>query len=221
MIDTLKHYISRSLPESGSFATNPNLRLKVDGEGNFLPFRGNTVIFDLSDEVKCRLSRLQDELYAAAGFMLAQRLNVSTFHMTLHDLANGTEDDPGLDGRIYAAEEDARRIMSGRGEFHALHMRATWMFNMVNTSIVLGLEPSDEESGIRLDGMYCALEDAVRLGYALTPHITLAYFLPGEYGEEQVQRLGSALRAVELDVTLRQDDLQLSMFTDMNHYREV
>jgi len=92
---------------------------------------------------------------------------------------------------------------------------------MVNTSIVLGLQPADEESWRRLDEMYTTLEDVVHLGYALTPHITMAYFLPGTYGSDQVQRLSAALRNVELEITLDMKNLVLQEFFDMNHYETV
>ena len=89
---------------------------------------------------------------------------------------------------------------------------------MVNTSIVLGLAPVDEDAWRRLDEMYTALEDVVHLGYALTPHITMGYFLPGTYGQEQVQRLSSALRKVDLEITLDMKNLVFQEFSDMNHY---
>jgi hypothetical protein len=103
----------------------------------------------------------------------------------------------------------------------SLKMKTTWLFNMVNTSIVLGLSPADEESRKQLDEMYMTLEKVVPLGYALTPHITMAYFRPGTYSQEQVQRLTSALKAVDLDITLRMQDLVFQNFTDMNHYETV
>jgi hypothetical protein len=100
-------------------------------------------------------------------------------------------------------------------------MKTTWLFNMVNTSIVLGLAPADEESWRRLDAMYTTLEDVVRLGYALTPHITMAYFLPGTYTQEQVQRLSATLRHVDLEITLDMKNLVFQEFSDMNHYETV
>lgn len=69
--------------------------------------------------------------------------------------------------------------------------------------------------------MYTTLEDVVRLGYALTPHITMGYFLPGTYSSEQVQRLSGVLRNVELDITLDMKNLVLQEFHDMNHYETI
>lgn len=72
-----------------------------------------------------------------------------------------------------------------------------------------------------LDAMYCALETARPLGYALTPHITLAYFRPGRYGQEAVARLRRALGPVDWTLTLHPDMLALQRFDSMNHYDNI
>lgn len=221
MINTLDDYICRSLPQWGDFTTNPNLRKKVDDAGNLLPFLGNTVVFLLDDDTKEKLRQLQESLYQAAPDMLAQPLQMSTFHMTLHDLANGTPEQFGLQDYMHYTQEQVSQILPRWKNTPPLRMKTTWLFNMVNTSIVLGLKPADEESWRRLDDMYTTLEDVVHLGYALTPHITMAYFLPGAYSSEQVQRLSAALRSVELEITLDMKNLVLQEFYDMNHYETV
>lgn len=218
MLNLLYDYIENSLPE-GELITSPGLRAKADETGRLLPFEGNTVVFLLDDEVKQKLAGLQDRLYQAAGEMLSEPLHPDTFHMTLHDLANGT---PGPDTRRWMAETEpaARAVLAGlRQEYTApLAMQTTWMFNMVNTSIVLGLAPADEDSRDRLGRMYEALNGVVPLNYALTPHITLAYFRPGRYGEAALSSLRAALGPVDLRLTLRMEDLVLQRFSDMNHY---
>lgn len=221
MINTLDDYICHSLPLWGDFTTNPNLRKKVDDIGNLLPFMGNTVVFLLDDDTKDKLRQLQEELYRAAPDMLAQPLQMSTFHMTLHDLANGTPDQPGLQDYMRYTQERVSQILPGWKDAAPLQMKTTWLFNMVNTSIVLGLKPADEESWHRLDEMYTTLEEVVHLGYALTPHITVGYFLPGTYSQEQVQRLSTVLCNVNLEITLDMKNLVLQNFTDMNHYETV
>lgn len=221
MINTLGDYICRSMPQWGDFTTNNNLRKKVDAKGNLLPFMGNTVVFLLDDDTKEQLRNLQEELYRAAPDMLAKPLQMSTFHMTLHDLANGTPDQLGLGDYMKYTKERAFQILPSWRTDVPLRMKTTWLFNMVNTSIALGLAPADEDSWHRLDTMYTALEDMVRLGYALTPHITMAYFLPGTYSQEQVQRLSSVLRKVDMEITLDMTNLVFQEFSDMNHYETV
>ena len=86
---------------------------------------------------------------------------------------------------------------------------------------LLGLTPADEDSWHRLDEMYVTLESVVPLGYALTPHITMAYFRPDTYSQEQVRQISAALRNVDLDIMLRMEDLVLQGFSDMNHYMTI
>lgn len=218
MINTISDYILHSLPGEGVLETNPNLRKKVDETGAFLPFYGNTVVFLLNNEIKRTLAAIQERLYDQAGDLLAEKLVPDTFHMTLHDLVNGPEENESLRREMVRAEKTAKAILARWWDWPDLHMKATATFNMVNTSIVLGLEPADGESWGQLDEMYCALHQAVPLSYGLTPHITLAYFRPGIYNRIRLAALREALGPVELDVELKMADLQLQNFRDMNRY---
>lgn len=218
MINLLEDYISRSLPEWGDFSTNPNLTKKVNHTGAFLPFHGNTVVFDLSSEAKLALRSLQEELYWFAGWMLSQKLDPSTFHMTLHDLINGPELTGDLQIRMAEAEEKVKPILENWKGRPPLRMKTTWLFNMVNTSIVLGLAPGDEGSWRALDEMYMTLEEVVPLGYALTPHITMAYFRPGTYSAYDLNCLRRALHPVDMELELKMEDLAFQTFIHMNAY---
>lgn len=218
MLNILEDYICRSLPERGDFYTNPNLTHKVNLAGEFLPFHGNTVVFDLSSDTKLALQGLQKELYQSTGWMLSQRIDPATFHMTLHDLVNAPELTDDLKCRMLESEVKAKSILDQWKGQPSLRMKTTWLFNMVNTSIVLGLAPADEDSWHRLDEMYAALESVVHLGYALTPHITMAYFRPGTLTQYDLNHLRPALHPVELEVTLSLEGLSYQEFRDMNHY---
>ena len=194
---------------------------KVDANGNLLPFLGNTVVFLLDEKTKDALAKLQDQLYYWGGELLAQPLERSTFHMTLHDLANGTPDREGLAEWMAQTQAGARALLDQWKDQPPLRMRATWLFNMVRTSIVLGLAPADGDSWERLDRMYTALEDVVPLGHALTPHITMGYFRPGTYCMEQVIALRNALQPVDLEIQLPMEQLVLQNFCSMNHYETI
>lgn len=219
MLNLLEDYISHSLPEQGEFETNPNLLKKVSPEGEFLSFYGNTVVFLLEDQTKEILSALQAQLYMAAGQMLSQPLYPDTFHMTLHDLVNGTEPTADLCRKTEETKQQTEFLLASWRAQSLLRMKATWLFNMVNTSIVLGLAPADEETAFHLDALYTAMESIVPLGYGLTPYITMAYFRPGRYSPEQLQPLRNALCPIELELELRMDRLVHQTFTDMNHYQ--
>lgn len=218
MLNTLDDYISHSLPTEGDFSTHPDLVQKVDGTGCFLPFYGNTVVFLLEEQTQQQLEELRQTLYTAAGEILAEPLSANTFHMTLHDLANGRPNQPGLEKWMQQTKEKAQQILNGFTSFQPLEMKGTWLFNMVNTSIVLGLSPADVETSRQLTQMYAALEQVRPLGYALTPHITIAYFRPGRYPQAYVRRLNAALHPVEITIRLHGERLMLQSFQDMNHY---
>lgn len=220
MIHTLDDYICRSIDPAKPFVTNPNLTKKVDENGDFLPFMGNTVVYDLDAEVKRSLTVLQDELYEGGAQMLSRRLDPSTFHMTLHDLVNGQPED-SLRAKMEKIEPIVKNILADWKDHEPVSMKATWMFNMVSTSIVLGLKPVDADNYARLDAMYCHLEEVLPLGYPLCPHITLAYFRPGRYDPGQIEKLVDRLRAVDLKVTLRPENLLLQNFDHMNFYYAV
>ena len=101
-------------------------------------------------------------------------------------------------------------------------MRATYTFQMVRTSIVLGLEPADSGTAEKLDALYERFQDVRRLGYALTPHITLAYFVPGDYAGELVTKLREALGPVrDFEMVLDTRRLVLQEFLHMNCYATI
>lgn len=218
MINLLEDYISRSIPQGRDFQTHSALSRKVRKNGAFCPFYGNTVVFDLNAETKQELQMLQEELYGAAGWMFSQRLDPSTFHMTLHDLVNAPERSENLLYRMAEAERKAKSILKEWGNQPPLHMKGTWLFNMMNTSVVLGLAPADEDSRNRLAEMYTRLEDVVPLGYGLTPHITMAYFRPGTYTEYDLNCLRHVLHPVQMETYLHFENLHYQQFSDMNHY---
>lgn len=221
MIDILEHYFWRSVPEEDTFTTSQGLKNKVDEAGNLKPFRGNTTVFLLDEDTKQKLRFLQDSLYRTVPDMLAKPLQEDTFHMTLHSLEDDPPDTPGLEERMAAAAEKAEVLLKAWKDDTVLHMKTSWLFNMVNTSIVLGLMPADPDSWHRLNDMYMALEEVKPLGYPMTPHITMAYYRPGVYDRAQMDRLCAALQNVDLEITLPMRALVLQDFTDMNHYLTV
>jgi len=227
MVDILSHYYQDSLPPAHlfeedpqfRFATNPNLARKVAPDGGMLPFIGNTVVFTLPLQAKAELTRIQRELYHRAAPLLAVPLDPDTFHMTLHDLANGSDNPETRAWMGEVAPKAAALLHQMKQEFSTpLHLHGTWLFNMVNTSIVLGLAP-DADSERLLDELYRRFHDIVPLNYALTPHITLAYFKPGCYTKEELDLLRPALCPVKFSLTLDLAALEFQTFQDMNHYQ--
>lgn len=213
----------------GRFITNGNLRSKVDEEGRLKPFAGNTIVFWLEEDCGERLTGIQAQLYARCGHVLAEPLHPSTFHMTLHDLKSGVPG-PELSEQVERSEAAVRPLLDGIKEngVARINMRAEYLFNMMNTSVVIGLAPADEENCDRLMTLYELFQkvEMVRLPYQLTPHITLGYFKPGVYTEKELGGLRTAIRDVNrelrqlnpLEIELSTERLDYLQFTDMNHY---
>lgn len=215
-------FIHTSLPAGGTLETHPNLTRKVDGEGHLLPFGGSTVVYPLPAEARRSIRSLQDALYEGCGDLLAQPLDQETFHITLHDLVSGPPS-PQLEEQVRLVQPSALACVAElRGQDAPLRLVSTVLFNMVNTSMVLGFAPADEESCARLQAAYQRLQAAVRLSYPLTPHVTVAYFKPGRYGPAQIARLQAAvdLAAAQPPVSLALSGamVEYQRFSSMGHY---
>ena len=184
-------FIYDSLPRGG-FETSGNLPLKVSTGGEMEPFMGNTAVFSLPDGVKQKIARIQDRLYRTCAPVLAEPLEASSFHITLHDLLNG-KPSRELRDRVAQTREAALAVVREiRGKHETVRLHSTALFNMVNTSMVLGFAPADEESCGRLMAYYGMLQEIVRLDYPLTPHVTVAYFRPGVISAEWTEALRDA-----------------------------
>ena len=227
-------YHSLYLDSSGKFCTNSNLCHKIDADGTMKPYLGNTVVFVFqrngsesgrveSEAFLAHLAWMQEILYFRCQDMLSARLREETFHMTLHDLVNGTADRVNRDAMDAAGQKVKVLLERIRKENWILRMRTTCVFNMVNTSVVLGLEPVGEEDCSLLMRLYEQMEKIVPLGYPVTPHITLAYYKPGTYGADSIKNLEDTFRTVSKEtytVALAAEDLVYQKFCDMNQYYE-
>lgn len=216
-------FIWDSFPRDDGLVTNPNLSRKVRPDGGFAPFFGNTVVFPLPEEVRRRLGVLRDALHASCGSILAEPLATDSFHITLHDLLSGPPS-AALGEQVAITRKQALDCVGHIGEQGgAVRLHSTALFQMVNTSLVLGFAPADEASCQRLMTGYARLQEVVPLSYPLTPHVTLAYFRPGRVEPEQVERLRGIAERVrqqpQLEVVLPLRALEYQLFFDMNHYR--
>lgn len=226
MIESLRQYRARTsfmgegLPE-GALQTNARLPDKIGAGGEFLPFCGDTVIFDLPEHAAAWLKDVQDQLYAACGACLAKRLPPESFHLTLHDLLNAPGRMP--DGMEQNRSRAHEIIAGARKEFtRKIALRAAGCFSMVGTSIVMGFEPADEESCELLMRLYKRFQDVVFLPYPLTLHVTLAYFRPGAYDAHMLAPLRGVIcetaregRILELSL----EDLHYARFGSMECYQ--
>lgn len=189
----------------GYFMSSPSISQKVDKNNRFQPFYGDTIVFNLDDATKRKLSWIVDKLYGAVPECFCERLVSDTFHMTLHDLSNS----PSLE--MVAAEvfTNELSVIKKAKQIHTrrIRMRSKYIFNMVNTSLVLGLYPISDEEYAKLMELYLMFDDIKKLEYPLTPHITLAYYNVEGFDVNSAKKLEDVVRElnandmeIELDV---------------------
>lgn len=215
-------YNRTSLPVNSSMNTNRNLEKKVDNFGAMKTFVGNTVVFLLLDEVKRKIHVIQEQLHRECFDILAEPLIEDTFHITLHDLLNG-EECADLRWRMGEIKDRAKQLVWQIAERNEeIRLKSSVLFNMVNTSMVLGFEPADEESCQRIMEYYEILQEVVSLSYPLTPHVTVAYFKPSRIEIEQVKKLQGVIDWVNEQTPIRMilstKMLKYQEFSNMNHY---
>ncbi|MCH5162667.1 MAG: hypothetical protein J1G38_04175 [Clostridiales bacterium] len=222
-LDRINAFQKKELRFCGKFACNPSLALKVNDDNTFKAFYGDTVVFALDKATKRRLTEYVDLLYRAAPQCFCERLVEDTFHMTLHDLnsAPSLRDVESLfvGQKIKEKAEDMRECGDA-----VIKMKSTYVFNMVNTSLVLGLRPIGEGDYIKLMKLYSAFDEVKKLNYPFTPHITLAYYGVGGFDEQAARKLEEAVNRIndriDLTIELRAGDLYYQTFESMNDYRD-
>jgi 2'-5' RNA ligase len=164
-----------------------------------------------------------DEIYKAAPECFAERLRTDTLHMTLHDLSNS----PLLE--VITAEmernlEEVKNRLSGFTK-RIIRMKTSFIFNMVNTSLVIGLVPADEGEFDKMMELHGIVDEVKRAEYPLTPHITLGYYNIHGFDETSAKRLeavvGRLNRREAMEIVLNTDKLFYQRFSSMNSYDNV
>ncbi len=208
------------------FHGNPSISLKVNKDNSFQNFYGDTIVFALADAVKEALSRIVETLYQSAPECFCERLVPDTFHVTLHDLGNS----PVLRDVAEEVFENELNVIRQKqtGAIQKLantsiRLKSTYLFNMVDTSLVLGLFPADEDTYHRLMGLYSMFDSVKKLNYPFTPHITLAYYNVNGFDSHAARILENTVNELnqKIDIELNVHSLYYQKFKSMNEYIDV
>ena len=206
--------------EDGCFETHPNVKMKVDEEGKMKPFYGNSMIFQIKDQIflECCWHIINE---IQQSIMMAEPLKNHTMHMTLHDLVNGTTPPYHME----EVNQKAIHILQSLPDFE-IKLKPSRVYSMNQTSIVLGMEAINEEHHQKLMSIYECFQEVVPLSYAYTPHVTISYYRPNIYPHHDVLQLQKIMADVNafignITLVLRKEDLKLMVFTNMNEYQEV
>ena len=212
--------------ENFSFNTNEildnkSLHFKVSNTDSFKEFYGDTIVFDLSTDIKIQIEKIVDELYLNCSSLFAERLKTNTFHMTLHDLNNNI-DLSKISSDCFLSELKCHEIANSKSIIsEPINLKSNFIFNMVNTSLVMGLIPETETDFDKLQKLYEQFEIVKKLPYPFTPHITLGYFSCNNHKKEEIAYLFELIKRLNkktLHVTINTKDLCYQKFTSMNIY---
>lgn len=206
------------------FHGNPSIQQKVDWENHFKPFYGDTVVFNLSDDAKAILEDYVAQIRQVASECFCDALISNTFHMTLHDLSNS----PNLyevAADVFENELKVVEKLSETKKYTTIKMRSKYIFNMVGTSLVMGLYPVDETEYQKLMELYELFNDVKSLSYPLTPHITLGYYNVHGFPVESARKLEDIVRELNqrepIEIELHIEDLYYQKFRSMNDYINI
>lgn len=207
------------------FLGNPSLSQKVNTDNTFRSFFGDTVVFALDSKIKAQLAEYVDLLYRVAPECFCERLVPDTFHVTLHDLSNS----PVLQDVAEELFENELKVIEKISEIQkhgnaVIKMKSKYIFNMVDTSLVLGLYPADEADYLRLMELYSVFDQVKVLNYPFTPHITLAYYHRNGFDKRSAGNLEDAvcqLNQDEFEIDLYVDQLYYQKFRSMNDYISI
>lgn len=206
------------------FKGSPSIAQKVDENNSFQPFYGDTVVFNLDDTTKAKLEKIVDSIFAVAPECFCERLVSNTFHMTLHDLSNS----PVLDNIAVELFENELKAVKQAEKIteQKVKMKCKYIFNMVNTSLVLGLYPSNEEEYNKLMKLYYLFDDVKKLNYPLTPHITLGYYNFNGFDTTSSRKLENVVKELnanemEIEIELNTKELYYQKFVSMNDYINI
>lgn len=231
-METYKEFLSRinsfekkelNLGDS-DFSVSSGLLKKVDTTNNFTNFYGDTVVFDTDKESKKKVSEIIDILYTETPQCFCEKLRENTIHMTLHDLSNSPALDDVSDECFFNELRLLDTLKKQPVEKQTITMKTNVVFNMVNTSMVLGLYPKDEKEYIKLMKLYNLVDEVKNLPYPLTPHITLAYYNRNGFNKtsaEKLEKVVTEMNKKSFEITLTTDRLFYQKFTDMNNYINI
>lgn len=206
----------------GDFAGNPSIKKKVDENNEFQAFYGDTVVFNIDDATKEKLAACVERLYELVPECFCEKLVSNTFHMTLHDLSNS----PILEEVAVEIFCNELKVVEACKNIAAvkIKMRSKHIFNMVNTSLVMGLYPVNENEYAKLMRLYSVFDEVKELSYPLTPHITLAYYNVNGFDAEAARKLETIVRELnedEMEIELDIKELYYQKFRSMNDYINI
>ncbi|RTE49203.1 hypothetical protein [Actinobaculum sp. 352] len=223
--ERINSFQTDSVPDEPTFGLPPSLAEKIAPQTGMLqPFHGDTVAYFLDDDAQKLIGSLAKDLHTHFGESLSVPLPVEMAHVTLHDLHASPNRElvwPSMQSGLAIATELVARARA----IGPIRTRCTAVFNLVNTSVVVGITADDEAEHRKLLQAR-ALFDEIVPSERFTPHITLAYYRPHTLTPLQPREFRKALGTMtELvsgkPIVLTPERLHLLHFDSMGNYWAV
>lgn len=211
--------INRNSVLSKEFNTNKSLEFKVN-DSQFIPFYGDTTVFMINDSIKNKLETITEELYKNTSGYFSEKLDPSTFHITLHDLCNNN-DYFNIRDEMTSNESKLLSLIDSEGiQDDKIRFVSGKIINMVNTSLVYTVIPKNEHEYKKIANLYELVDKVKELPYFFTPHITLYYFSTRNKNENE-RKILNKYNSEKFEFEVYISDLFYQRFTDMKSYISI
>ena len=211
--------------ENGSPLRLPWLEAKVNKDGSFRSFYGDTTVISISeDEIKV-IQNIQEKLLKNIGNIFGEKIKPSTFHITTHDLNNGNNKEE-IEKKMRLTAPKVKTIFNELKKKHGgktIKMVFTEIYHSV-TSLCMGFVPQTEADFNILMDIDKSLEEVFPLNRILSPHITLFYYQLREFSLEENKKLIDTLKNQgneNIYIELHVDKLSYQHFESMNNYKDI
>ncbi|QTA37552.1 hypothetical protein JYK00_07415 [Thermosipho ferrireducens] len=220
-INNLKEYRKKSL-EALKKQWNPKKELfeKVDKNGNYKEFKGDTIVFSLNKEDIEKVYTIQKKLYSEIPDLLAKPLSKKYFHLTLHDLCN-TSTTNNIKNCMEYNKKIIPEIFKTLPKRKIIKMSSIGLYNG-GSAIGIMFAPVDATVEI-LFNIRNVFDKLIKLERLFIPHVTLGYYLPRDYTEIERKEIISTLEnmKVDIDISLELSRLTYQIFHTMDLYESV
>lgn len=215
------------LMSADEWPVSENLTDKINSSGKMRPFYGDTVVVTLDKKQRLQYLDFQHQIEMTISTLLADSLDCKQFHVTIHDLSNGT-DISKLEKSIQRNELKCRHILNGLFEHFREHpdyakikLNSNCFFPASNTAILSGLLPATDRDYRILMNVYNLFDQIKPLDYLPMFHMTLSYFKPKKFistETEMIQNVMTTLADFDLSMELDLWRMEYQYFLDMNNY---
>lgn len=211
--------------KNGSPLRLPWLEAKVNKDGSFRNFYGDTTVISISKKEIDIIQGIQEKLLTDIGNIFGERIKPSTFHITTHDLNSGNDKEK-IKEKITLTTPKIKIIFNELKKKYSaktIKMVSTQIYHSV-TSICMGFIPETEEDFNILMDIDRSLERIISLNRLLSPHITLFYYQLREFTPEENLRLINTLKNQgnqKIHIKLNIDKLSYQYFESMNNYKNI